>query len=190
MRLHRLTWDGVVVLDDVTSRLLAALAQNPAASMAELAAGAGLSRATLFRRYPSRQDLVHELSRLAIEALVRALDRADLERGPALEALERTGREVAGLGPGLAMVALQPLSPEREAGLLEAFDQQEDRLTRLVRRGQREGSIGLDADPVWVVTALTWLTVGASDEVRRGRLAPGAVPGLVGRSLVAVARAS
>ncbi len=132
---------------------------------------------------------MHELSRHAVEALTLALDRADTERGPALEALERTGREVAGLGPGLALIALQPLSPEREAGLLAAFEREEQRLTRLVRRGQREGSIGLDADPVWVVTALTWLTVGAADEVRRGRLAPGVVPSLVSSSLVVLARA-
>jgi hypothetical protein len=42
----------------------------------------------------------------------------------------------------------------------------------LVRAGQQAGVFRVDVDPEWVLTALTWLVVGAADGVRLGRLAP------------------
>lgn len=170
---------------DVEALLLGHLSRDPAASMAELGRAAGMSRATLFRRYPSRQELVLALSRRAVDELSGALDRAAPESGPAVQALERVCAEVAGLGPGLAMLAVQPLSSEREAELLEAFAASEARLVGLVERGRSEGDFPAGADPVWVLSVLTWLTVGAADEVRRGRLAPARVPDLLTRAVLA-----
>src|SRR5271154_7070494 len=62
------------------------------ANMADVAAAAGVSRATLYRYYPHREAL---LDALATEALADAATRladAGLERAPVEEAIERIVR--------------------------------------------------------------------------------------------------
>ena len=174
-------------MDRLQEQLLARLTQDPAASMSDLAEAAGVSRATLFRRYPSRHDLVVALSRAAVLALEEAVERARPEEGAPVEALRRVCLEVAALGPGMGVLVLQPLAAEAEAGLLEQAASSEARVVALVRRGQRAGDVAVEADPTWVLAALTWLTVGAADEVRRGRLAPARVPELVAGGVLAAA---
>src|SRR3712207_9593311 len=65
------------------------LARRPAASMADIAGAADISRATLFRRFPSRGALVEELSRRAVQAYTAAVDAARPEEGDAVDALGR-----------------------------------------------------------------------------------------------------
>lgn len=63
-----------------------------AASMQDVAAEAGVGRATLYRYARSREELVAALQRRAIQRVVAQLEAADLEQvGPA-EALERLVR--------------------------------------------------------------------------------------------------
>src|SRR5688500_2132294 len=112
--------------------------------MEELARAAGVSRATLFRRYPSRAELVADLSRRALDAYVRDVDRVEPERGPATEALRRVLAHLVALAPRYGLLALQPLEEVVEHRLLEQVRSAEDRLRALVRRGQEAGEFRVD----------------------------------------------
>ncbi|MGY1803502.1 TetR/AcrR family transcriptional regulator [Blastococcus sp. SYSU D00922] len=161
---------------EAASRLLAV---RPAASMAEVAAAAGISRATLFRRFPSRAALVEELGRRAVVAYTSAVDAARPEEGQATEALLRLLGQLAGLAPGYGLLALQPLGEPVEADLLELATAADDRVRRLVHRGQEAGDFRVDLPAEWVLSSVTWLVVAAADGVRLGRLAPRDVERLV-----------
>lgn len=139
--------------------------------MAEVAAAAGISRATLFRRFPSRADLVEELGRRAVQAYAAAVDAASPEEGAAADALRRLLARLAGLAPGYGLLALQPLDDVAEAGLLELAAAADDRIRRVVNRGQEAGDFRVDVPAEWVLSSITWLVVAAADGVRLGRLA-------------------
>ena len=159
-----------VFSDAVAAAAARHLALAPAASMQDLAQAAGVSRATLFRRYPSRAALVTQLCRAAVQAFVRAVDEAATEEGPPTEALARAVDSIGRLVPVVGLLGLQPLAEHVEASLLAETAETEEKLRRLVRRGQESGHFRVEVDPEWVLAMLTWLTVAAADSVRLGRL--------------------
>jgi TetR/AcrR family transcriptional regulator, mexCD-oprJ operon repressor len=161
---------GEIFADAVAAATARHLALAPAASMQELAEAAGISRATLFRRFPSRAALVAELCEAAARAYVRAVDEASLEDGTPTQALARVVEALGRLASVVGLLGLQPLNEHVEASLLAQTAQAEDRLRRLVRRGQESGLFRVEVDPEWFLTMLTWLMVGAADSVRLGRL--------------------
>lgn len=158
--------------DAVAAAAARHLALAPAASMRELAEAAGISRATLFRRFPSRAALVAELCEAAAQAYVRAVDKAAVEEGTPVQALSRVVQALGQLASVVGLLGLQPLDEHVEASLLAATAQADEKLRRLVRRGQESGLFRVELDPEWFLAMLTWLMVGAADSVRLGRLTP------------------
>jgi TetR/AcrR family transcriptional repressor of mexCD-oprJ operon len=159
-----------VFSDAVAAAAARHLALAPAASMQDLAQAAGVSRATLFRRFPSRAALVAQLCRAAVQAYVRAVDEAATEEGAPTDALARVVDAIGRLVPVVGLLGLQPLAEHVEASLLAETAETDDKLRRLVRRGQESGHFRVEVDPEWVLAMLTWLTVAAADSVRLGRL--------------------
>lgn len=166
----------------------ALLAARPAASMDDVARAVGVSRATLFRRFPSRSALVGALCRQAVEAFVAATepvaedladDLAGDLGGDCVSALRGLVARLVPLGSRYGLLTSQPLDDLVEQELLGRAAAGEDRIRALVRRGQEAGSFRVDVDPEWVLTALTWLVGGAADGVRLGRLAPARVEAAV-----------
>ena len=164
------------------------LAARPAASMDDVARAVGVSRATLFRRFPSRSALVGALCRQAVEAFVAATepvaedladDLAGDLGGDCVSALRGLVARLVPLGSRYGLLTSQPLDDLVEQELLGRAAAGEDRIRALVRRGQEAGSFRVDVDPEWVLTALTWLVGGAADGVRLGRLAPARVEAAV-----------
>src|SRR3712207_4854439 len=147
--------------------------------MDDVAAAAGISRATLFRRFPSRAALVSALSERALSAYVEAVERAGPEDGPAPEALRRVLGELCRLAPVYGLLVLQPLDEHVERGLLDRARAGDERLIGLVRRGQESGDFRVDLPADWVLTTITWLVVGAADGLRLGQVAPARIEHLV-----------
>ena len=71
---------------EVAARLLA---DNPGAGMADVAAGAGVGRATLYRHFPTREALVEAIREQAVEDAEQALAACRLDEGSATDALRR-----------------------------------------------------------------------------------------------------
>jgi AcrR family transcriptional regulator len=156
------------------------LTARPGASMDDVARAVGVSRATLFRRFPSRSALVGALCRQAVEAFVAATEPGPGGDGvDCASALRALVARLVPLGARYGLMATQPLDELVERDLLERAAAGEERVRALLRRGQEDGSFRVDVEPEWVLTVLTWLVVGAADGVRLGRLAPGRVPAQV-----------
>ena len=159
------------------------LSAAPAASMDDIAAAAGISRATLFRRYPNRQALVSAVARAAAEAYA-----ARLEEGPPDVALRRLIGALAPLGARFGLLTSQPLDELVEQELLALVHDSDEQMRALVRRGQEDGVFRVDFDAEWVVIAVTWLLVGGADGVRLGRLATREVERLVAETVLSALR--
>ena len=139
--------------------------------MGDVAAAAGMSRATLHRLFPSRDDLVEAIGLLAVDRIDAAFAAARLDKGTAPEALTRLVEAVL---PAVhqfaflmseAQIASSPTLLERDQILQLEVE-------RMLRRGQEEGSIRYDLPVAWLAYALTGLLLGAEEASRRGAIAP------------------
>ena len=157
---------------DVVLRAAAALlATDSGASLAEIAAAAGVGRTTVHRIFPTRADLLTALALQAVVRLETALEAARLEDGPTPQVLARVVEEVLPLADELSFLDAGPevwdLPQLQDAWLSVA-----SALDSLVERGQREGDIRGDVPAEVVVEAFTGILLGVWNGVRDGRVAP------------------
>ena len=137
-------------------RLLAAavttlLRHGSGATLAQIAEAAGVGIGTLYRRYPTREDLLEALQLRAfglVIDLVKEIEARDLRGIDAVQIfLERTVDH----GPQLAMPAHGvPLSPSAEIHRLRG--ELHGRIAAMVERGVRDGSVRPDLTMRDVVT--------------------------------------
>lgn len=159
------------------------LARNPGASMVDIAHAAHLTRATLYRHFGTREQLVEGLQARALDQASRALAESQLEGGPALEALRRAIDALAALGPRFRPLLMEgaDLDPDFQARRAIVLDP----LREVVRRGQDEGEIRADVPPEWVVTALASMLAAGVRAVRDDGDRGATLAGLVYETLVA-----
>jgi TetR/AcrR family transcriptional regulator, repressor for lfrA len=155
------------------------LTKDAGASLAEVAAVAGLGRTTVHRYFATRESLLVALGVEAIDRVSEAIRRARPAVGPVPEVLARVVEAVLPLSDELRYLSLGPeLWNLRE--LAEAWYPLEQTLDAVVARGQREGDLRPDL-PVALVTDLVIGAVWSMGEsVADGRVARrDAVPGLL-----------
>ncbi|HZC71529.1 MAG TPA: TetR/AcrR family transcriptional regulator [Jatrophihabitans sp.] len=134
----------------------AALAERgEQASMADVAAAAGMARATVYRYFPNREALFEALGRLAIENAGERLQAGRLQEVAVPEAFERAVRALVEVGDSFVVVS-------RENGRPDAaeFDRQVAApLRALVERGQSLGEIRDDLPASWLTESLIGIVV-------------------------------
>lgn len=86
--------------------------RGTAANLADVAAVAGVSRATLYRYYPNREALLKALAAHALNELANRLNDAGLERATVKEAIERLARALVAVGDRYSVVASEQCSPD------------------------------------------------------------------------------
>jgi TetR/AcrR family transcriptional regulator, mexCD-oprJ operon repressor len=119
---------------DAAADLLARGGEPP--SMADVAAAAGVARATLYRYFPTRERLLTALTASAIEATVTQLAQADLDTVPVPEAIARIARVVAAGGSKYAAL-ISRFGPDDGSSV----DQQvKTTIEALLRRGIDDGT--------------------------------------------------
>src|SRR6266566_2528311 len=87
---------------DAAAHVLSERGSN--ANMADVAAAAGVSRATLYRYYPHREALLDALASHALADAAARLADAALERAPVEEAIERIVRALIAVGESYAVL--------------------------------------------------------------------------------------
>ncbi|TWF79626.1 TetR family transcriptional regulator [Pseudonocardia hierapolitana] len=135
------------------------LSQQSSASLAEVAAAAGVGRTTMHRYFPERADLLTGISHDLLEQIAAATERARPDLGPAVAALERLCQAYFALGDGLLLTMNEPYLFTDPVWQKES---ESDRaLLRLVERGHAEGTIDPGLSPLWVQTVLWSLLYAA-----------------------------
>lgn len=123
------------------------LADNPAASLEQVAEAAGVARTTVHRRFANRQALVDALAVAAARHLRNAVDAAHPDTAPPLVALHQiTANVIRTKGSWrFALAAADTPGSAAEA------DQQElaRRCEELFGRAREQGALASDADLRW-----------------------------------------
>ncbi len=152
---------------DVTEALVR---QGGVVSYSAVAAGAGVSRPTVYAHFPDRAALLSAVAERALADAAAAIASARPEQGPADEALRRV---VLAAWEHLARhqeIARATVSEVPHHVLHAAHDQVVSVLEGLVERGRQERTFRRDLDPEWLVAATLALIHTAAAGVRRGNL--------------------
>lgn len=154
----------------VTTELIAV---DPGVSMEKVAAGAGVSRATLYHHFRSRDALMGALTDQSIGEVTAALTAARADEGTAQEAMERVLRaawQVIGRYRGLVIVNQRLERAELRARLAPALAP----VRLLIARGQRDGTFDPELPAEWLLSTVIDLIHGASRQVTAGAMDSGA----------------
>lgn len=158
--------------------------QSP--SMGEVAAAAGVRRATLYGHFPSREELIDAVVTDAITHTDEVLTALALDRDPAdvaLDRLVRTSWPILDRFRRVRTAALAELGPER---LRRHHDRTLNHVDRLIRRGQDDGLFRTDLPLGWLVTTFYAVLHAAADEADAGRVSPSAAPDLLATTVLSL----
>jgi TetR/AcrR family transcriptional regulator, mexCD-oprJ operon repressor len=140
-------------------------AEDPGASVQEIADAAEVSRPTVYRHFSNREELIEAIQLEAMTQAREALDAAAASSEPAADALERLILDLADIVAGYPLLASligtkqRPKDHGPPEGFLDAFDS-------LIARGRRDGTLrpdlrGETLGPVTVGALIMALKVGS-----------------------------
>jgi AcrR family transcriptional regulator len=124
------------------------LAEDPGASMEQIAAAAGVARTTIHRRFASRQALVEALASSAARQLAQAVDDGRPDTAPPLVAMHRITANALQVKSAWAFALGLPSDPDSEAAVLQQDIAR--RCVDLLKRAQADKLIDEAADLDWV----------------------------------------
>jgi AcrR family transcriptional regulator len=135
-----------------------------AASMADVAAAAGVARATVYRYFPNRQALLDELTAMALRDADERFQAARLREVPVTEAVARAVRALVEGGDAFVVLVRERAQPD-------AFDRILLRpLAALLERARTEGYVRADVPVAWLTEALLGLVISViASSPQRGR---------------------
>lgn len=150
---------------DATAELLAT---DPAVSLEQVAAHAGVSRATVYHHFSGRDALLDALTERSITEVTAAVRSARPAEGPAAEAMERVLRaawQVVGRYRGLVLVNPRRLA---RSELRRRLGPALAPIRSLIRRGRRSGEFDPELPVEWTIGVITDLIHAASTQVSTG----------------------
>ena len=130
--------------------------QGDQANMNDVAAAAGVARATVYRYFPNREALLDELARSAVRDVEERLASARIDAVPPEEGIARAVRALLDAGdPFVLLVRLHPRAePERfERSVMRP-------LRELFERGQADGDVRSDIPSARLAESLLGQIVG------------------------------
>lgn len=140
---------------EAAARLLAQAGGQ--ASMNDVAAAAGVARATVYRYFPSRQALLDRLAELAVADAGGRLASARIEEVQPDEGVTRAVRALVDVGDYFIALARERIRPAPH----EFQEKIAGPLRRLFERAQASGDIRADVPSSWLTESLVALVVGA-----------------------------
>jgi AcrR family transcriptional regulator len=155
---------------------LSVLAEDGAATkLDDVAVAAGVSRATLYRHFSSRDELLAALLDEAYEDVIARMRAAQTDDVPFEEGLARVARATAITGTQFIALCSEPLCAQSH----ELDGEVQQMMDELFERGKREGSIRTALSNAWLREAWRSLTVAALRHGSVARLGPESIAALL-----------
>lgn len=152
----------------VIDSALEVLAARPDASMDEIAAAAGLGRTTLYRHFPTREDLLRSLFRRVVSEAREVMGQVIAEGTSAEETIRALGPAMVGIGQRFRFLhGHRALSAE----VLDAERGFEDDPVRVfLARGIESGELRADVALSWMQALIQAAAIATTDEIHAGHV--------------------
>ena len=157
------------------------LGEDRGAGMSEVAAAAGLARATLYRHFPTRADLVSAIRAQAYDEAGAAIAASRLDEGPVADTLRRLIEALVAVGDRYTFLQNET-GPDAAAALREREEELSQPVLKMIRRGQESGELMDDVSAEWVNHTLGGLIRGAMRMIEEERLTAGKAAELIYRT--------
>jgi TetR/AcrR family transcriptional regulator, mexCD-oprJ operon repressor len=146
------------------------LQRGKQASISAVATEAGVSRVTVYAHFRDRRRLLEALVERAVGRALTAVESAEPDRGPAVDAVGRViaaSWEAVDRNEEIARAAAAELSAD---AMRRAHEAARGVFRRLVERGRSEGTFRTDVSADWLATVFLALIHATAEEVRAGEL--------------------
>jgi AcrR family transcriptional regulator len=153
------------------------LVTDPSASLAEVAAAAGIGRTTLHKHYATRDDLVKAVGHRAVDVWEDALEKVG-DGG-----LSEFTEALITIGPQLGFLWRSPML-DRVGDLIERWSAVEKKSLAVLQDARSDGTIRGDVSDWWLLQTFYSLIYVSSEAIRSGHLAPRDAPALVLNTLL------
>lgn len=127
------------------------LLKNPTASLSEIAGHAGVGRATLYRQFESREQLIQALTLESLKVKEEALLPLKSQSYDAMLTLEAIFNAIMPLADKFHFLLSLWNIAEQDPEVMAIYNNQLYELLALVDRGKKEGSINQQLDSNWLV---------------------------------------
>lgn len=148
------------------------LLHNPHASLSEIANQAGVGRATLYRHFPTRENLLAAIAIESLEIVEQATAkrlRCELRETSAIEQLVSA---LLPLADRFHFLQMMWTDIELDAEVCALYEQQMAALERWITAGQRNGVLSEQLQPQWIVVMLDSMLYSASWLISTHALSP------------------
>ncbi|MBN8867619.1 MAG: TetR/AcrR family transcriptional regulator [Solirubrobacterales bacterium] len=135
--------------DKLSRDVAKALVTNPGASTADIAATAGVSRATLHRVFGDRESLVQSVYGWLLDRCDQVFDEAGIDQGEIEPALDRLIEHCYPLAQSYWLLTATPRL-EREPEIGDRLREQDQRLENFFARAQAAGVFRPDLSARWM----------------------------------------
>jgi len=161
------------------------MAQNVNAGLDEIARAAGVGRATLYRYFTSRADLLNAIKLAAgeeLQAVVKPILESQL---PARDKLVEIVTRLVPLGASFNVSAYFDLSSkEKDPQVKASYLRHIAQARQLAQALKDEGAVSPEIPLVWLVASLDSLIFCAWEKVESGDIAPKQAPWLLLRTFL------
>jgi AcrR family transcriptional regulator len=147
--------DAARNLDAVLQTGARLLAEDPATSIATIAAEAGVDRRTVYRRFATREALLAAVFQAKLDAAEHVLDEARLTEAPVAVALHRYVERIVPVSRQWPVNVRRMMRSDPAAH--ERREQESSRLDAFVRRAADEGLLRTDLPAGWARAMLDQL---------------------------------
>lgn len=175
---------------DLIDSIAEALAARPNATMAELAQSAGLSRATLHRRFPSREQLLAGIAEQAAVAAERAVTDAQATTGPARDACVRLVTALVPLGARFAFLLREGAWLDERPAVAPGVAAVTSAINDVIHRGRRAAEFRVDMPASFQARLVLAAVLAAWEAVQAGELGRKEAPGATVAALLTGIEAS
>ena len=137
------------------------LNKNYESSMSDIAHSAGVGRATLYRAFETKEDLVIAIALDCLQSFDRVTEHIEKEAGSALEAVRLLYESIIPLNEEMQFIMDIGTYALEDSEVLSLRQSQQDDMQALVEWARSEGAIDKSLPSAWVINVMDALLYAA-----------------------------
>lgn len=135
---------------------------NPHASLSEIASQANVGRATLYRHFPTREDLISAIAIESLDLIQESMEPILTGEYQGESAIRKMITSLLPLADRFHFLQMVWTLVELDQAFIELYEKQMGTIKQWIIQGQTKGELNSDLTPDWIVSVLDSMLYSAS----------------------------